>query len=259
MAWIELHDTLRGHPKTYALADSLKIPQFAAVGLLTCLWTWALNNAPDGDLSQFPKQAVARECYWNKSADALLDALIGCGWVDDALRIHDWDDYAGRLLDKREQNKERVRKSRARNANVTHNESITDDARYGATVPNRTVPYLTVPNTTIRKDEREKRARFTPPSLDDVSSYCKDRNNPIDAQTFIDFYASKGWKIGNQPMKDWKAAVRTWEKRDNYEDKSHPNSRKHKTVIEQQYTQRDYGDQHTGLTPEEIAEAKRYE
>jgi hypothetical protein len=140
MAWIELHDTLRGHPKTYALAEKLKIPQFSAVGLLTCLWTWALNNAPDGDLARFPRQAIARECYWSKSADFLIDALIECGWVDENVRIHDWNKYAGRLLDKRAQNAERVRTSRARNAHVTHNKPITDDARYGATVPNRTVP-----------------------------------------------------------------------------------------------------------------------
>ena len=42
----------------------------------------------------------------------------------------------------------------------------------------------------------------------------KERNNNVDAQRFIDFYTSKGWKVGNQPMKDWKACVRTWENKD---------------------------------------------
>ena len=41
-----------------------------------------------------------------------------------------------------------------------------------------------------------------------------ERGNHVDAQAFVDFYAAKGWKVGNAPMKDWKAAVRTWEKRD---------------------------------------------
>lgn len=57
-------------------------------------------------------------------------------------------------------------------------------------------------------------ARFSPPSVEDVAAYCTERGNLVDAQQFVDFYASKGWKVGNQPMKDWKAAVRTWEKRD---------------------------------------------
>lgn len=56
--------------------------------------------------------------------------------------------------------------------------------------------------------------RFTPPTLQEVTDYCRERGNSIDPQTFIDFYSSKGWRVGNQPMKDWKAAVRTWEKRD---------------------------------------------
>jgi hypothetical protein len=44
--------------------------------------------------------------------------------------------------------------------------------------------------------------------------YCLTRNNQVDPQTFIDFYESKGWMIGKNKMKDWKAAVRTWEKRE---------------------------------------------
>lgn len=60
----------------------------------------------------------------------------------------------------------------------------------------------------------EKSKRFVPPSVEDVAEYCRDRGNSIDPERFVDFYASKGWRIGNTPMKDWKAAVRTWEKRD---------------------------------------------
>ena len=56
--------------------------------------------------------------------------------------------------------------------------------------------------------------RFAPPTLEEVAAYCMERNNKVDAETFIDFYSAKGWKVGNQPMKDWKACVRTWEKRD---------------------------------------------
>ena len=58
--------------------------------------------------------------------------------------------------------------------------------------------------------------KFTPPTLEEVETYCKERNNTVDAETFINFYESKGWFVGKNKMKDWKAAVRTWEKnRDN--------------------------------------------
>lgn len=64
------------------------------------------------------------------------------------------------------------------------------------------------------KGGRPPEKRFVKPTADEVRAYCAERGNHVDAQAFVDFYAAKGWKVGNTPMKDWKAAVRTWEKRD---------------------------------------------
>lgn len=60
--------------------------------------------------------------------------------------------------------------------------------------------------------KRIKRKIFVPPSVDEVRVYCLERRNGIDPEAFVDFYASKGWLVGKTPMKDWKAAVRTWER-----------------------------------------------
>lgn len=71
-----------------------------------------------------------------------------------------------------------------------------------------------------REKEKEgkgvRASRFTPPTVERVAAYCQERGNKVDAEAFVSFYASKGWKVGNQPMKDWKAAVVTWEKRPDY-------------------------------------------
>lgn len=67
-------------------------------------------------------------------------------------------------------------------------------------------------------EREEKRKRFTPPTVSEVSDYCLERGNAVDPERFVDFYSAKGWKVGNQPMKDWKAAVRTWEKREKPKD-----------------------------------------
>lgn len=64
----------------------------------------------------------------------------------------------------------------------------------------------------IKNDK--KRGIFAPPTLAEVKAYCEERKNGIDAEAFIDFYSSKDWMIGKNKMKDWKASVRTWEKRD---------------------------------------------
>lgn len=53
---------------------------------------------------------------------------------------------------------------------------------------------------------------FTKPSLEEINAYCTERKNDVSAQKFFDFYESKGWMVGKNKMKDWKAAVRNWEK-----------------------------------------------
>lgn len=62
------------------------------------------------------------------------------------------------------------------------------------------------------KSEKSKAKRFTPPTLEEVTAYCIERGNSVDAQHFIDYYTSNGWQVGKNKMKDWKAAIRTWER-----------------------------------------------
>ena len=57
--------------------------------------------------------------------------------------------------------------------------------------------------------------RFTPPTVEEVAQYCFDRVSTVDPQRFVDYYTSNGWMVGKNKMKDWKAAVRTWEQKDN--------------------------------------------
>lgn len=62
-------------------------------------------------------------------------------------------------------------------------------------------------------EEKPKTAkRFQPPTLEEVKAYCLERKNNVDPERFIDYYTSNGWVVGKNKMKDWKAAVRTWEK-----------------------------------------------
>ena len=54
--------------------------------------------------------------------------------------------------------------------------------------------------------------RFAKPTIEEVIAYCRERNNNVDAQRWYDYYSANGWKVGRNPMKDWKACVRTWER-----------------------------------------------
>jgi hypothetical protein len=79
-------------------------------------------------------------------------------------------------------------------------------------IPNGGIPRLG--KDRLGKDSTPKgvSGRFAPPTLEEVRAYCQERGNSVDPERWMDFYQSKGWMVGKNKMKDWKAAVRTWEK-----------------------------------------------
>jgi hypothetical protein len=116
--WIESHEELGQHPKTKRLARTLQVSLPAAVGYLQFLWWWALKYAPSGNLSRYTPEDIADAICWEGDAQQAVDALVSSGFIDDGgdgtLTIHDWYEYAGRLIEQREQH--RKRSQRARNA-----------------------------------------------------------------------------------------------------------------------------------------------
>jgi len=84
-------------------------------------------------------------------------------------------------------------------------------------------------NISLYKDKHinNKGTSFKKPTVNDIKEYCLWRNNGIDAETFFDFYESKNWLIGKNKMKDWKACVRTWEKRQNKTNNNNTTSHRH--------------------------------
>lgn len=66
----------------------------------------------------------------------------------------------------------------------------------------------------IEADKPPTRHRFSPPSVDDVRAYCTENGFRVDPDRFVDFYTSNGWRVGKNPMKDWKACVRSWERKE---------------------------------------------
>lgn len=85
------------------------------------------------------------------------------------------------------------------------------DTDYDTDTVTDTVSDTVTSNVGKRESTREKRQRFTPPTRSQVKDYCLERNNRVDPDRFYDYYESNGWRVGKNAMKDWKAAVRTWE------------------------------------------------
>lgn len=167
MAWIELHQTLPTNRKTMRFKNLLGIKTPQAVGHLCMLWLWALDNAADGNLESFSAEDITEVCEFQKNkSQKFLEALIKSGFVDDDMMIHDWNDYAGRLLAhrdiKREQSRLRQKKYREKLKNetekndnenytlLTHNKSVTNTP-----IQYPTEPYPTLLNISIL-DNREE-------------------------------------------------------------------------------------------------------
>lgn len=123
LPWIQVYSNLADHPKIYALVDRMKLRRNSeAVGIVVSLWLWAAKNAPDGDLSGFPKRAIADAVGYSSSyAGRLCQLLVETRWLDEkeggGYLLHDWEEYAALLIDiterKKHQAKVRMRRLRA--------------------------------------------------------------------------------------------------------------------------------------------------
>lgn len=122
MAWFEAHDSLPRHPKTLELSRLLKLNQYEAIGLLWLLFDWGLIAAEkDGRLPKMQAFHIARALDWpDKKADMLTEALVSSGFLDclpdGEYAIHNWYDYAGKLMDKREADRKRKEEIRRKSS-----------------------------------------------------------------------------------------------------------------------------------------------
>ena len=125
--------------------------------------------------------------------------------VDDLICVSNWEKYQNvESLDRiREQNRLRKQRQREREklleSHVTVTQSHATDKEEEKDIE--------------EEEEKNKTKRFKAPTVEEVAAYCKERNNAIDAQHFVDYYEARNWMLGKVKMKDWKAAVRTWEKK----------------------------------------------
>lgn len=137
MAWLQVHQSLPTHRKTLAAADALDIAPIEMVGHLVSFWLWALDNATDGHLEGVSDRTLARAASWTGDPGAFVATLREVRFLDssqDALTIHDWDQYTGRLSEKRRLNAERQQRYRQAhqqesNASVTRYECVTSQGR----------------------------------------------------------------------------------------------------------------------------------
>ncbi len=250
--WLKLHDTLPDHKKLIAAAKVLKIDRDLLMGKLVRLWLWAATNREDGFIAADDVEVAAEKMRWQGDAQELFDALcvVPPGYATGLLErveggyiVHDWADHVGALMDMREAQREqaRIRQQRRRDRLRSEprrdaSDTVTDASRVTVTDVTRdsNACHATKTKRRLREDKeymdtgdtgvasappaldlsaKPKKPVFKIPTLEEVQAYCAERGNQVDPQRFLDFYEANGWRVGRNPMRDWKAAVRTWEQR----------------------------------------------
>ena len=115
--WIQVSVELTRHPKTGRFARLLGVSQVEAVGHLVGLWTFTMEYAPAGFIGRWTDEEIADGALWEGDPQKFIEALEEVGFIyedeeSDELRVHDWEDYGGKILDKLEANRERQQRHR---------------------------------------------------------------------------------------------------------------------------------------------------
>jgi len=216
------------HPKFRRLARLLNLPApWGPLGIMEALSHFTAKHAPQGDIGKWSDEEIADGIGWDQDPSKLIDALVEARLFDRhptyRLVVHDWHEHCD----------DSTRKTLKRNGlDFISAEPIPQESGH---VPDTSghfrkscacqsqsqsqsqppiVPQGTSGGVDEPADAKPKRTRFSPPTLQEVTVYCIERQNGITPQDFVDYYAARGWKLNNGvAMKDWRAAVRTWESR----------------------------------------------
>jgi hypothetical protein len=233
---------LRNHPKFLLLCQLAGDCAAHVYGHLGFLWETAYES---GKAAVGTSRQVELAAGWDGQAGTFTRALLDCGEDGQAgfiepidgdsarYQIHDLYDHAPDYVKKR-MLRETEREARGKTLSDLRAEAgklggskrkQTADSCLGKQTEangSKSSPLAPcqeangdtpAPAPAPKEIHGRKRPVFVPPSEEDVRSYCSERHNGIDPEAFVDYYQTRGWNLGRgQPMKDWRAAVRTWEK-----------------------------------------------
>lgn len=190
--YIKLFTNFWNHRKTAKLRSLIGND---ALWIVPRIWSYAAENQPNGDFSSYSETELCLLLGYNGDAQAMLQALQQAGFLDE-MKIHDWKEHNEyhQVFSKRAKKAAKAKWDKVRDKR--REEKIGDDKRQAL-------------------HQACFKHKFEKPSISELEEYSKSINFSLNAQKFLDYYDSKGWRIGNSLMKDWKAAVRNWKSNQN--------------------------------------------
>lgn len=212
--WIPMRVDLLEDPAVISIAMSTGLDEFAVVGRLQCLWSWANTHTTNGHA------AVTLDWLDAKMrAEKFSEAMISAGWLrarEGGIvfpRFDRWNSQAAkkRVLATRRKQRERTRRQRdiERDTLATRGE----ESRGEEYTPTDNQDLSSPSEARKPKSSRARSGgkKFVVPTVEEVAAYCRERKNGVDAQRFVDHYTTNDWKRGKTAISDWQACVRTWE------------------------------------------------
>lgn len=202
------------HRKTKRLV--LRFGEDAAIYPIK-IWSYAARHHPiDGLFSGYADEEIAAILSASSNATSILQALLDVGFLErtpQGIAVHGWVERQGHIVAYHERAKHaaEARWSKLRNSKES------DATSNASSIPKHATSNALQEVPLVSLDQQAKQVTrrgevFQKPTIQDVTDYCRSRGNVVDPQTWMDHYESNGWRVGRNPMKDWQAAVRKWEK-----------------------------------------------
>ncbi len=220
--WIKIDIATPDKPEIDKMATILKLDHDSVLGKCVRVWIWADLQSVDGNALSVTETFLDRLTYCSGFASALRQVGWLCG-KDGHLMIPNFDRHNGQTAKNRALTGKRVQKSRNA-ASVTKSlpekrreeKSISNTETQGKDEVSSSVRQSVVVNAVNAaqvKAHQRPRPVFVKPTVNNVIAYVLEIKATVDAKTFCDYYESNGWRVGRNPMKDWKATVRQWQSR----------------------------------------------
>jgi len=209
--WMKVEKVTPDKSEVFAIADKIGIDPDAAFGKCFRVWRWFDDHTQDGNakgnaVGNAPgvTKLLVDRCA---GVTGFADAMEAVGWLrstDDGVELPNFERHNGQTSKQRALTSKRVARAKQKSnakGNAVGNAPVTVDA---------------LPREEKRREDINTPLppkKFVKPTIDEVDAYCQERANGIAGEEFVDHYEANGWRCGKNktPMRDWRAAVRTWE------------------------------------------------
>lgn len=216
--WIKFRKKLLKDGRVISLSRLCHAPRVTVIGALVTLWCIADDYAEEnGLLPGYTADDINTEVGIENFAQNMPPDWLTIT-KEGGVVLPDYQQHNGFTAKKRDQAAVRQTLSRSRHADVTkpsrreRDKSVTRGEEKRREKKREEDKSTDSNESCAQGNEPPTRKNFVPPTLEEVTAFCLERKNSVDPQRWFDHYTANGWMVGKTKMKDWKAAVRTWER-----------------------------------------------